>query len=53
MEALMKVVVVVVSLALALSYAHAETGTATYYTPPYVREYIKTILFSLFSSVYD
>ncbi|XP_031740680.1 EG45-like domain containing protein [Cucumis sativus] len=36
MEALMKVVVVVVSLALALSYAHAETGTATYYTPPYV-----------------
>ncbi|KAA0044495.1 EG45-like domain containing protein [Cucumis melo var. makuwa] len=36
MEALMKVVVVVVSLALALSYAHAESGTATFYTPPYV-----------------
>ncbi|XP_038876066.1 EG45-like domain containing protein [Benincasa hispida] len=33
---MMKFMVVVVSLVLTLSYVHAETGTATFYTPPYV-----------------
>lgn len=38
--AAMKVVALAVSLVLILTYAHADTGTATFYTPPYVREYL-------------
>ncbi|XP_022972169.1 EG45-like domain containing protein isoform X2 [Cucurbita maxima] len=34
--AAMKVVSLAVSLVLILTYAHADTGTATFYTPPYV-----------------
>ncbi|KAG6597700.1 EG45-like domain containing protein, partial [Cucurbita argyrosperma subsp. sororia] len=34
--AAMKVVALAVSLVLILTYAHADTGTATFYTPPYV-----------------
>lgn len=32
-------VVVVVMVVVAASFAHADDGTATFYTPPYVREY--------------
>lgn len=34
-----RVVVVVMVVVVAASFAHADEGTATFYTPPYVREY--------------
>lgn len=33
------VVMVMVVVVVAASVAHADQGTATFYTPPYVREY--------------